>query len=81
MKLPDWFKIPTPLGTYNPDWAIVITDHGADRLFFVIETKGSLLADDLRIRERAKIACGKAHFRRYFSPAPPKAFDEFARKI
>ena len=61
-KLPDWFKIETPLGTYNPDWAVLVERDGVERLFFVVETKGSLLADALRPAEQAKIDCGKAHF-------------------
>jgi type III restriction enzyme len=61
-KLPGWFKVPTPLGTYNPDWAVVIDHDGAERVYFVVETKGSLFAGDLRGQEAAKIACGKAHF-------------------
>ncbi|MCE8039761.1 DEAD/DEAH box helicase family protein [Halomonas sp. MCCC 1A11062] len=61
-KLPGWFKVPTPLGTYNPDWAVLIEEDGTQRLYFVVETKGSLFADDLRHKEGAKIACGKAHF-------------------
>ncbi len=61
-KLPGWFRIPTPLGTYNPDWAVLIEKDGVERLYFVVETKGSLFKDDLRDKEGAKIACGKAHF-------------------
>lgn len=61
-KLPGWFKVPTPLGTYNPDWAVVIDVDGQERLYFVVETKSSLFADDLRDKENAKIACGQAHF-------------------
>lgn len=61
-KLPGWFKVPTPLGTYNPDWAVLVEDDGAQRLYFVVETKSSLFADDLRDKESAKIECGKAHF-------------------
>lgn len=61
-KLPGWFRIPTPLGSYNPDWAVLIEKDGQDRLYFVVETKSSLFADDLRDREGAKIECGKAHF-------------------
>ena len=61
-KLPGWFKVPTPLGTYNPDWAVLIDKDGAERLYFVVETKSSLYADDLRDRERAKIQCGERHF-------------------
>lgn len=63
-KLPGWFTIPTPLGTYNPDWAVVVAGpDGTDRLYFVVETKSSPYADDLRGKEDAKIECGKAHFR------------------
>jgi len=61
-KLPGWFTVPTPLGTYNPDWAVLVDDGGAERLYFVVETKSSLFAHDLRAVEGAKIACGKAHF-------------------
>lgn len=61
-KLPGWFKVPTPLGTYNPDWAVLVEKDGAERLYFVVETKGSLFAGDLRGKEDAKIQCGKAHF-------------------
>jgi type III restriction enzyme len=62
-KLPGWFKVPTPLGTYNPDWAVLVEKDGAERLYFVVETKSSLFLDDLRDREGAKIECGKAHFK------------------
>ena len=61
-KLPGWFTVPTPLGTYNPDWAMLVETDGAERLYLVVETKPSLFGDDLRDRETAKIACGKAHF-------------------
>ena len=62
-KLPGWFKVPTPLGTYNPDWAVLVEKDGAERLYFVVETKDSLFADDLRDRESGKIKCGEAHFK------------------
>jgi type III restriction enzyme len=62
-KLPGWFKVPTPLGTYNPDWAVLVETDGRERLYFVVETKPSLLTDALRFTEAAKIECGKAHFR------------------
>lgn len=62
-KLPGWFKVPTPLGTYNPDWAVLVQVDGEERLYFVVETKGSLFTDDLRDNEAAKIACGEAHFK------------------
>lgn len=61
-KLPGWFKVPTPLGSYNPDWAVLVHIDGQERLYFVVETKASLFADDLRDLEAAKIACGEAHF-------------------
>ena len=62
-KLPGWFKVPTPLGTYNPDWAVLVEKDGTECLYFVVETKSSLFTDDLRAREGAKIECGKAHFK------------------
>jgi type III restriction enzyme len=61
-KLPGWFKIETPLGSYNPDWAVLVEVDGQDRLYFVVETKGTPLAGALRSAEQAKIKCGQAHF-------------------
>ena len=61
-KLPGWFTVPTPLGSYNPDWAVLIDSDEGERLYFVVETKGSLFAGDLHGTESAKIKCGKAHF-------------------
>jgi type III restriction enzyme len=62
-KLPGWFKVPTPLGSYNPDWAVLVDKDGEERLYFVVETKGSLFAEDLRDKESGKIQCGKVHFK------------------
>ena len=62
-KLPGWFTVPTPLGSYNPDWAVLIESDAAERLYLVVETKGTTLLDDLRLTEAAKIKCGRAHFR------------------
>ncbi len=63
-KLPGWFKVPTPLGNYNPDWAVLVKPDGeAERLYFVVETKKSLFTEDLRNKEEAKMKCGKAHFK------------------
>jgi type III restriction enzyme len=61
-KLPGWFTVHTPLGSYNPDWAVLVEHEAAERLYFVVETKGGLFVDDLRPVEQAKIACGRAHF-------------------
>jgi type III restriction enzyme len=61
-KLPGWFKVPTPLGTYNPDWAVLIDRDGIERLYFVVETKFSPFDEDRRGKENAKIDCGRAHF-------------------
>ena len=61
-KLPAWFKVPTPLGSYNPDWAVLVEMEGRRRLYLVVESKGSLFADDLRKPEAAKIACAREHF-------------------
>ncbi len=62
-KLPGWFTVPTPLGTYNPDWAVLIDSEAGERLYLVVETKGGTLLDDLRLTETAKIECGRAHFK------------------
>ena len=59
-KLPSGFKISTPLGTYNPDWAIVRRLDGREDVYLVSESKGDL--NTLREAEKAQIACGKAHF-------------------
>ena len=61
-KLPSWFRVPTPLGHYNPDWAVLVDKDGTERLYFVVETKSSLFTDDLRDKESAKLKCGEAHF-------------------
>lgn len=59
-KLPKGFTVTTPLGTYNPDWAIVREYDGAEDVYLVSESKGDL--NTLRESEKAQIACGKAHF-------------------
>lgn len=68
LKLPDWFKIQTPVSggeTYNPDWAILASKTGKDddmRLYFVIETKSTKDEEGRRGYENQKIQCWKAHF-------------------
>lgn len=66
-KLPSWFKIPTPIGSYNPDWAVVF--EGDKRIYFVAETKNTgthvVDLDKLHPSEKQKILCGKAHFRQF----------------
>ncbi len=79
-KLPGWFKVPTPLGTYNPDWAVLVEKDGAERLYFVVETKSSLFTDDLRDKESAKVECGKAHFKALAVAENPAQFIQ-ARNI
>ena len=61
-KLPPWFKINTPLGTYNPDWAVLIEKDNEEKLYFVVESKGSDLGLDIRTAELSKIKCAKKHF-------------------
>lgn len=73
-KLPGWFLVPTPLGAYNPDWAVLIEKDGSERLYFVVETKGSLFTDDLRDKESAKIKCGMAHFQALADGKDPAEF-------
>ena len=62
-KLPPKFKVDTPIGTYNPDWAVYVDVDGIKKLFFVLETKGDTSLFDLRGSEKAKIHCGKEHFK------------------
>lgn len=68
LKLPAWFTVPTPIGTYNPDWAIVWEDRDAhgeptgELLFLVCETKGQDEIEKLRISEQRKVYCAKRHF-------------------
>ncbi|MCI5690163.1 MAG: DEAD/DEAH box helicase family protein [Clostridiales bacterium] len=78
-KLPDWFKIPTPLGNYNPDWAVVVEDNGLDKLYFVIETKGSTESKDIRPTEDAKIKCGMKHFEELGNGAKFMRTDSFQK--
>jgi len=61
-KLPFWFKINTPIGAYNPDWAIVFK--GEKKIYFVAETKGDK-DQELRPSEKMKIDCGKVHFEQF----------------
>jgi len=79
-KLPSWFKVPTPLGNYNPDWAVLVATPEGDRLYFVVETKSSLFTGDLRDRETDKIECGKAHFAALSVMEPPAKY-VVARKL
>ena len=61
-KLPNEFKISTPVGNYNPDWAIVFNNNNFKYKYAIVETKGSNDTDELREIERAKIECAKKHF-------------------
>lgn len=60
VKLPGWFKIDTPIGPYNPDWAFIT--HRDEKLYFVRETKSTLETRERRTKENQKILCGKRHF-------------------
>lgn len=66
-KLPDWFKIPTPIGSYNPDWAVVFENER--KIYFVAETKDTgttpVDLDKLHLSEKLKIRCGIAHFNQF----------------
>lgn len=68
-KLPSRFKVDTPIGTYNPDWAVYVEIDGSKKLYFILETKGKTNELDLRGREDLKIRCGKAHFKAIGSSA------------
>ena len=60
VKLPGWFKIDTPIGPYNPDWAFVTERE--QKLYFVRETKSTVDSEERRTKENQKIACGRKHF-------------------
>jgi type III restriction enzyme len=68
-KLPKGFSIPTPVGNYNPDWAISFKEGSVKHIYFVAETKGSMSSMELREIEKTKIECAR------------KFFDEINRKI
>ncbi len=61
-KLPRGFFIPTPVGDYNPDWAIVFKEEAVKHVYFIAETKGSMSSLELRKIEEAKIHCARKHF-------------------
>lgn len=63
VKLPDGFYISTPVGKYNPDWAIAFYENNVKHIYFVAETKGSMASMQLRLIEEAKIHCAREHFR------------------
>lgn len=61
-KLPKAFFIPTPVGNYNPDWAIAFEEGAVKHIYFIAETKGSLSSLELRTVEQCKIKCAKRFF-------------------
>lgn len=86
IKLPNWFRVETPLGGYTPDWAIVTAKRdlggreGVERLYFVIETKGDLA--NLRPAEQAKIDSAREHFKVIeVNYKEVESYDQFAREL
>ena len=63
VKLPSGFYISTPVGKYNPDWAIAFHEDKVKHIYFVAETKGSMSSMQLRKIEEAKIHCAREHFK------------------
>lgn len=61
-KLPGKFIIETPIGEYNPDWAVVLNTFEGEKVYFVAETKGTENINDLKGSEKKKILCGRKHF-------------------
>ncbi len=87
-KLPKWFQIDTPLGMYNPDWAVLIELDGLEQLYFVVESKGSMSYEFLRPVEQGKIHCGKEHFKELAKTSNSRlemhhvsSMDEFVDKV
>ena len=63
VKLPNGFYISTPVGHYNPDWAIAFYEGSVKHIYFVAETKGSMNSMQLRLIEESKIHCAREHFK------------------
>ena len=63
VKLPDGFYISTPVGRYNPDWAIAFCEGSIKHIYFVAETKGTMSSMQLRLIEESKIHCAREHFK------------------
>ena len=84
-KLPKGFYIPTPVGHYNPDWAIAFKEGSVKHVYFVAETKGSMKSLDLRPIENAKIECARKHFALISNNEVKydvvKDYDELLRKV
>jgi type III restriction enzyme len=84
-KIPNKFKIETPIGTYNPDWAVYMDRDGEEKLYFVLETKGvsgQIGFEELATSQRQKIHCGTEHFAALnsgvvFSDTPVKDWRSF----
>ena len=89
VKLPKWYKIETPIGTYNPDFALVMEKKdlekgGETKYYFVIETKGTDDINELKDEEKMKIQCAIKHFEaigfeKYM--APVKNLNSFKNKL
>ncbi|MCM1264849.1 MAG: DEAD/DEAH box helicase family protein [Candidatus Gastranaerophilales bacterium] len=83
-KIPSRFKIETPIGSYNPDWAVFMEKYGEQKLYFVLESKGTTSLFDLRSPEQLKIHCGKQHFNALdvnFPAEPVKDWREFKTTV
>lgn len=63
VKLPDGFYVATPVGHYNPDWAVAFYEGTVKHIYFVAETKGSMSSMQLRLMEQSKIHCAREHFK------------------
>lgn len=81
VKLPKWFKIDTPLGYYNPDWAVLFEKDNEERLYFVVESKGTMGFEFLRPVEQGKILCGKSHFKEIASQTGKQISLELVKNI
>ena len=85
-KIPSRFKVDTPIGSYNPDWAVYLEKDGEQKLYFVLETKGTSELFELRTPEILKIHCAKRHFDSLengikFPQEPVTNWNEFKIKV
>ena len=79
--MPGWFKILTLLGSYNPDWAVLVEKDGEKKLYFVVESKGSISMKLIREVEGGKIKCGREHFKALEEGVEYTVADSFDRFI
>lgn len=84
LNFQDGLKSKPPIGNYNPDWAVMLGDEGEEKMYFVVETKGTIEYLGNRPNEANKIRCGKKHFEALGNDVQfreSNSYDDFKKKI